>query len=47
MKKYNTQARANLSWGNDTTYWEILPVTATLNAHEGYLLGFENNYPMP
>jgi uncharacterized repeat protein (TIGR02543 family) len=47
MKKYNTQARANLSWGNDTTYWEILPVTATLNAHEGYLLGFENSYPMP
>jgi uncharacterized repeat protein (TIGR02543 family) len=46
MQKYNTQARANLT-GNRDTYWEYLPETATLNAHEGYLLGFDNSYPMP
>ena len=46
MQKYNTEARANLE-GNKSTYWEYLPGTAKLNAHEGYLLGFENNYPMP
>ncbi len=46
VKYYNTQKRANLT-GNLATYWEYLPETATLNANEGYLLGFENNYPMP
>ncbi|HOH71662.1 MAG TPA: InlB B-repeat-containing protein, partial [Paludibacteraceae bacterium] len=46
MQKYNTQARATLE-GNRETYWEYLPATATLNAHEGYLLGFDNSYPMP
>ena len=46
VKYYNTQKRANLT-GNLATYWEYLPETATLNANEGYLLGFDNSYPMP
>jgi len=46
MQKYNTQARAILE-GNRSTYWEYLSATDTLKAYEGYLLGFDNSYPMP
>ncbi|HRR58146.1 MAG TPA: InlB B-repeat-containing protein, partial [Paludibacteraceae bacterium] len=46
MQKYNTQARAILE-GNRSTYWEYMSATDTLKAHEGYLLGFDNSYPMP
>ena len=46
MQKYNTQARSILE-GNRSTYWEYMSATDTLKAHEGYLLGFDNSYPMP
>jgi hypothetical protein len=46
IQKYNTQARSILE-GNRSTYWEYMSATDTLKAHEGYLLGFDNSYPMP